>query len=49
MTFNLMVQIAPLLASMDCILKILKLIKPLIDVVKSPARRRIRQAAEGDH
>ncbi len=35
MTFNLMLQVAPLLANMDCLLKILKLIKPLIDVVKS--------------
>src|ERR1051325_3444868 len=34
MTFSLMLQIAPLLASMECLLKVLKLIKPLIDVVK---------------
>jgi hypothetical protein len=33
MTFSLMLQIAPLLASMECLLKILKLIKPLIDIV----------------
>lgn len=33
MTFNLLVQIAPLLASMECIVKILKLLKPLIDVI----------------
>lgn len=33
MTFNLLVQLAPLLASMECLIKILKLIKPLIDVV----------------
>jgi len=33
MTFSLMIQIAPLLASMDCLLKILKLLKPLIDVI----------------
>jgi hypothetical protein len=33
LTFSLMLQIAPLLASMDCLLKILKLIKPLIDIV----------------
>jgi hypothetical protein len=33
LTFSLMLQIAPLLASMDCLLKILKLLKPLIDVV----------------
>ena len=35
MTFNLLVQLAPLLASMECLLKILKLIKPLVDVVGS--------------
>lgn len=35
MTFSLMLQIAPLLASMECLIKILKLIKPLIDVVNS--------------
>jgi hypothetical protein len=35
MSFNLLVQLAPLLASMECLIKILKLIKPLIDVVGS--------------
>ena len=35
LTFSLMLQIAPLLASMECLIKILKLIKPLIDVVKA--------------
>jgi hypothetical protein len=35
MSFNLMLQVAPLLGSMECLLKILKLIKPLIDIVKS--------------
>src|ERR1700738_3428453 len=35
MTFSLMLQIAPLLASLECLLKILKLLKPLIDVVGS--------------
>ena len=35
LTFSLMVQIAPLLASMDCLLKILKLLKPLVDVVSN--------------
>lgn len=34
LTFSLLVQIAPLLASMDCLLKILKLLKPLIDVIQ---------------
>lgn len=34
MTFSLMVQIAPLLASTECLLKVLKLLKPLIDVIK---------------
>jgi hypothetical protein len=36
MTFNLMLQIAPLLASMDCLLKMLKLLKPMVDAVTSP-------------
>jgi len=35
MTFSLMLQIAPFLAMSDCLLKILGLLKPLIDVVKS--------------
>jgi hypothetical protein len=35
LTFSLMVQIAPLLASMDCLLKILKLLKPLVDVISN--------------
>jgi hypothetical protein len=34
MTLSLLLQIGPLLASMDCLLKILKLLKPLIDVIK---------------
>ena len=34
MNFNLMLQLAPLLAAMECPLKILKLMKPLIDVVE---------------
>src|ERR1051325_1316349 len=34
MTFRLMIQIAPLLASMECLLKVLKLLKPLIEVIK---------------
>jgi hypothetical protein len=33
MTLSLMLQVAPLLASMECLLKILKLLKPLIDIV----------------
>jgi hypothetical protein len=36
LTFSLMLQIAPLMGSMDCILKILKLLKPLSDAVTSP-------------
>jgi hypothetical protein len=35
MTFSLMLQIAPFLAVSECLLKLLKLIKPLIDVIKS--------------
>jgi len=34
MTFSLLVQLGPLLGSMECIVKILKLLKPLIDVVQ---------------
>ena len=37
MTFSLMLQIAPILAVSECLLKILKLLKPLIEVVKSVA------------
>jgi hypothetical protein len=33
MTFSLMIQIAPFLAGLECLLKVLKLLKPLIDVV----------------
>src|SRR5262245_39381898 len=35
LSFNLLLPLAPLLASMECLVKILKLIKPLIDVVGS--------------
>ena len=35
MTFSLMLQIAPFLAVSECLINILKLLKPLIDVVKS--------------
>jgi hypothetical protein len=35
MTFSLMLQIAPLLASMECLVKILKLLKPLVDVISN--------------
>ncbi len=34
MTFNLLGQLAPFLASIDCLLKLLGIIAPLIDVVK---------------
>lgn len=34
MSFNLLLQIAPLLASMECLVRVLKLIKPLIDVIQ---------------
>lgn len=33
-TFSLLVQLNPLLGSMECLLKILKLLKPLIDVIQ---------------
>jgi hypothetical protein len=35
MTFSLMMQIAPFLASIQCLLNVLKLLKPLIDIIKS--------------
>lgn len=35
LNFSLVLQLAPLLASIDCLVKVLKLIKPLIDVVNS--------------
>ena len=34
MTFNLLLQIAPFLAATECLIKVLKLLKPLIDVIK---------------
>lgn len=34
MTFSLMLQIAPFLASIQCLLNVLKLLKPLIDIIK---------------
>jgi hypothetical protein len=35
LTFSLMLQIAPFLASIQCLLNILKLLKPLIDIINS--------------
>jgi hypothetical protein len=37
MTLNLLVQLAPILASTECLLKILKFIKPLIDIIQALA------------
>ncbi len=34
LTFSLMIQIAPFLGSIACLVKVLKLLKPLIDVIK---------------
>lgn len=34
LTFSLVLQLAPLLASIECLVKLLKLVKPLIDVIK---------------
>ncbi|WP_028066670.1 hypothetical protein [Solirubrobacter soli] len=36
MTFNLMLQVAPLLASMDCMLKMLKLLDKVVSLVTNP-------------
>jgi hypothetical protein len=49
MTFSLMVQIAPFLASIACLLNILKLIKPLIDIINGlpiPPVKAIKEFAE---
>jgi hypothetical protein len=35
MSFNLMLQMAPVLAAMECPMKILKLLKPMVDIVKN--------------
>jgi hypothetical protein len=35
MTFSLLLQLGPFLASIECLLKVLKLIQPLIDVISS--------------
>jgi hypothetical protein len=49
LTFSLMLQIMPLMGSMDCVLKILKLLKPLSDAVTSPppGPSLIKEIAEG--
>ena len=36
LSFSLLLQIGPILASMECLLKILKLLGPLLDLVTSP-------------
>lgn len=36
LTFSMMLQLQPLLASMECILKMLKLLKPLSEAITSP-------------
>lgn len=46
LTFSLMVQLAPLLASMECILKILKLLKPLVDVINNLPTPPVRAVQE---
>ena len=46
LTFSLMVQLAPLLASMECLLKILKLLKPLIDVIQGLPMPPVRAVQE---
>lgn len=35
LTFSLLLQLGPIMASIECLIKVLKLIKPLIDIVKS--------------
>jgi hypothetical protein len=38
MSFNLLLQVAPLLAAIECPLRVLKLLKPLVDVVTGLAK-----------
>src|SRR5215471_1356971 len=35
LSFSLLLQLGPIMASIECLIKVLKLIKPLIDLVKS--------------
>jgi hypothetical protein len=35
LTFSLLLQLAPLMASVECVIKLLKLVKPLVDVIKA--------------
>lgn len=48
LTFSLMLQIAPLLGSMECVLKILKLVKPISDAVTNfpPTPAIVKEVAE---
>lgn len=48
LTFSLMMQIMPMMASMECVLKILKLLKPLSDAVTSfpPTPKLIKDIVE---
>jgi hypothetical protein len=39
MTFNLVLQLAPFLASITCLLRLLKLIKPLVDIVQGLTKK----------
>jgi hypothetical protein len=35
LTFSLLLQLGPIMASIECLIKVLKMIKPLIDVIKA--------------
>lgn len=37
LTFSLLLQLGPIMASIECLIKVLKLVKPLIDIVKALA------------
>lgn len=45
-SFNLLLQLGPLLASIECLLKVLKLLKPLIDVVNGFPNPPVRAVQE---
>lgn len=45
LTFSLLLQLAPFLASIECLIKVLKLIKPLIDIITGLTQGNLPKAA----
>jgi hypothetical protein len=46
LTFSLLLQLGPIMASIECLVKVLKLIKPLMDVMKGIQTADISKAAD---